>query len=65
MYSTETNYISVDEYITRYGRDNVIEGFNKAEVLNEAMLSGNKVDVSATNITVADLTEPNDLFLGF
>lgn len=63
MYSTEADYISVDEYITKYGRDNVIEGFNKAEVLNEAMLSGNTADVSTANIAVADLDEPNDLFL--
>lgn len=63
MHSTEANYISVDEYMEKYGRDNVIEGFNKAEALNEAMLNGNTADVSAASIAVPNANEPNDLFL--
>lgn len=32
-------YISVDDYIAKYGRENVIEGFNRAKAINDLFLS--------------------------
>lgn len=63
MHSMESTYISVDDYMAKYGRENVIEGFNKAEATNEAMLSGDFADVSALSDIDVDDSEPNDLFL--
>lgn len=63
MHSTESDYISVDEYMAKYGRDNVIEGFNKAEAINDAVLNGNTSDISTASIVAPDDNEPNDLFL--
>ena len=62
MHLTETEYISVSEYLAKYGEENVIKGFNEAEAQNKAMLLGTDYvsDVADIN-TVSD--EPNDLFL--
>ena len=60
------NYISVDEYLTKYGTTNVIKGFNKAEIDHKAnvLKTANAAEKASLNKDVASFSsEPNDLYL--
>lgn len=64
--SEEPNYISFADYLDKYGEENVIRGFNKAETENQAtVLSiGNEETTVETHAEVNTVTnEPNDVFL--
>ena len=64
--SEEPDYISFDEYLNKYGEENVIRGLNKAEAENQAtVLSiGNEETAVDTHAEVnAVSNEPNDIFL--
>ena len=59
------NYISVDEYLEKYGTTNVIKGFNKAEIDHKVnvLKTANEAEKASLNNNV-DLfsAEPNDLY---
>mgnify|MGYP006956023566 CR=1 FL=1 len=60
------NYISVDEYLEKYGTINVIKGFNKAETEHKVnVLKTANEDEKASLMNDVDTfsAEPNDLYL--
>lgn len=61
-----TNYISVDEYLAKYGATNVIKGFNKAETehkVNVLKTASEAEKASLMNDVDTFSAEPNDLYL--
>lgn len=60
------NYISVDEYLAKYGAINVIRGFNKAEIahkVNVLKTANESERASLQNDIAMFSSEPNDLYL--
>lgn len=60
------NYISVDEYLAKYGTTNVIKGFNKAEIdykVNVLKTASESEKISLNNDVASFSDEPNDLYM--
>lgn len=60
------NYISVDEYLAKYGTTNVIKGFNKAETehkVNVLKTANETEKASLMNDVDTFSSEPNDLYM--
>lgn len=63
MKSGNPSYISISEYFQKYGEENIIQGFNMAEIKNEILVlnAGNKEAVAKVQNKKSN--EPNDVFL--
>ncbi len=64
-YNTSPNYISVKEYLNKYGVNNVIKGLNKAEVENnvKVLKTGTVEELELLNKDISLFSnEPNDVF---
>ena len=63
---TSPQYVSIEEYIEKYGENNIIKGLNKAEIKNkvEVLKNATTEEIALLKNNISNFnTEPNDVYL--